>query len=232
MKSKVDNFPPSMDAVTAIRDRRSVRAFLNKTVSEQQIKTLLDIARWAPSGVNTQPWQVAVLGPQTRQAIGQAIIALRESKTPDNPDYHYYPEEWFEPYKARRKACGLKLYSALGIEVHDGEERKKQWYRNYTFFDAPVAFIFHIDASLQTGSWMDCAMFIQNLMLAARAMGLETCPQAALAEYPQVIREALQLTIEHKIICGLALGYADWSHPINQYRTEREAVEAFTTWYD
>lgn len=221
-----------LDVNQAIAERRSIRAFLEKPVSDQILKQILDIARFAPSGVNTQPWKVAVVGPKTRIQISKAIIQARENGIPENPDYHYYPEEWVEPYKSRRKACGLALYGALNIKMEEQEKRKAQWYRNYYFFGAPVGLIFYLEARLCKGSWMDVAMFIQNVMLSARHFGLETCPQAALAEYPDIIREHLQISKENHIVCGMAMGYADWSHPVNQYRTTREPVESFTVWWD
>lgn len=228
MKNKDAN----LSTISAIRDRRSVRAFLPTPVSKETITQILEIARFAPSGVNTQPWKVAVLGSKTQEKISADIITAREANVPENPDYHYYPETWNEPYKSRRKACGLALYGALNIKIDDTEKRKAQWYRNYAFFGAPVGLIFYIDKNLCKGSWMDVAMFIQNVMIAARAYGLETCAQASLAEYPDIIRQALSLSDEYQIVCGMSLGYADWSHPINQYRTTREEVAQFAQWYE
>lgn len=223
---------PLIDLFTAIRDRRSVRAFLDKPVPHELVIQILDLARWAPSGVNTQPWKVAILGKKAREKIYTSILDARQHDVPENPDYHYYPETWIEPYKSRRKACGLALYGSLNIAIGDVEKRKTQWFKNYAFFGAPVALIFYLDKVLKTGSWMDNAMFMQNIMLAARGFGLETCPQAALAEYPDLIREALSLSEEYHIVAGMAIGYADWSHPVNNYRTTRESVEKFAKWYD
>jgi nitroreductase len=75
-------------------------------------------------------------------------------------------------------------------------------------------------------------MFIQNVMLAARGFGLETCPQAALAEYPDIVRSILSLPDALAVICGMALGYPDMTLPVNQYRLSRAAVADFTRWYD
>jgi nitroreductase len=192
-----------MDVIKAICDRQSTRAFLDKPVPNALLRDILDAARFAPSGVNTQPWRVAVLGPEHREAISNGILLAKSKDIPQNPDYDYYPTEWFDPYKSRRKACGLALYSAVGIAKEDTVRREEQWYRNYRVFGAPAAMIFYIDARLCKGSWMDMGMFIQNVMLAARHFGLETCPQAALAEYPDIIREALGLSREFAIVCGI-----------------------------
>jgi nitroreductase len=219
-----------MDVLEAIQHRSSIRAFLDKPVSKAQVTQVLEAARFAPSGVNTQPWQVIVVGDASKKIIGDKIISAKENQVPENPDYHYYPEEWVEPYTSRRKACGLALYSALNISKEEKEKRKVAWYRNYRFFDAPIGMIIHIDHQLEIGSWLDAGMFIQNILLAARGIGLGTCAQAAMAEYPDIIRETLSIPATQKIICGIAMGYPDLTAPINQYRTAREPLDAFVRW--
>jgi len=221
-----------MDIIEAIEGRHCVRAFLDKPIEQETITQILTTARWAPSGVNCQPWQVAVIQGDTKNNLGEAIIAARENKTPENPDYSYYPSEWREPYTTRRKDCGLALYRAQGIGRSDKDKRLAAWYRNYRFFDAPVGLLFFIDKDMQTGSWLDMGMFMQNIMLAARHHGLETCPQASLAEYPDIVRRILGMSSDKLLLCGMSLGYADAEAAVNQYRLEREPVENFTRWYD
>lgn len=230
MKNKDDD-KLRKNILEIIRARRSIRAFLPKPVSSDMVYHILEVARFAPSGVNTQPWKVAIVGSHHRAKLSQAIIKARENHIPPNPDYDYYPSQWQEPYKSRRKACGLALYGALNIALHETEKRKEQWHRNYYFFNAPVALIFYMPSFLATGAWIDMGMFMQNIMLAARHFGLETCPQAALAEYPDIVRAQLGI-VDHHIIAGMAMGYADEAHPVNQYRTEREPVETFSMWLD
>ena len=216
----------------AIHQRRSTRAFLDKPVARETIEAILETARWAPSGVNTQPWQVCVLQGETRRRLGEAIIAARDSGQKENPDYQYYPREWVSPYRDRRKACGLAMYQALEIGREDRDKQKAAWYRNYRFFDAPVGLLFLVDAQLEKGSWLDMGMFIQNVMLAAKGFGLDTCPQASLAEYPDIVRQQLDLPADLQVVCGMALGYADPDHPVNRYRLERLAVDEFSHWYN
>lgn len=217
-----------MDVLQAIRDRHSFRAFLEKPVHINQIKTILDAARFAPSGKNTQPWYVVAVTGNTITQIGDAIVTARESQIPENPDYHYYPTTWIEPYDTRRKICGYALYSSLNIDRHDMASRKIQWYKNYYFFGAPVGLLFFLDAILEKGSWVDMGLFIENVMLAARGLGLETCPQASFAEYPDIVRQIVNVPKEKSLLCGMSLGYADYENPVNQYRTERATVEEFT----
>ncbi len=221
-----------MNISDAIRQRRSTRAFLDKPVARQTVTEILDIARWAPSGVNTQPWQVCIVQGETKRRLGDALIRARDSGQTENPDYAYYPRQWVSPYRDRRKACGLALYQSLGIQREDTEKQKQAWYRNYRFFDAPVGLLFLIDVQLEKGSWLDMGMFIQNVMLAAKSFGIDTCPQASLAEYPDIVRELLELPPDLLVVCGMSLGYADPEHPINQYRLDRLEVDEFTRWYD
>jgi nitroreductase len=220
-----------VDVLKAITSRFSTRAFTAQPVDLALVQQLLDAARFAPSGVNHQPWRVAVLTGNTKKTLSQRIIAARHAGVNQHPDYHYYPDEFREPYLGRRKACGIALYHALGIQREDLEKRKQVWELNYQFFGAPVGLIFSLDADLVTGSWLDIGMFLQNVMLGALDLGLSTCPQAALAEYPDIVREVLNIPETQSIVCGMALGYADLTHPINQYRTTREPVENFTHFY-
>jgi nitroreductase len=175
---------------------------------------------------------VAVVRGQTHQRISEALIAAREAGEKESPDYGYYPEEWFEPYKGRRKATGLALYEALNIRREDTEARIQAWYNNYRFFGAPVGLLVFLDKRLGQGSWIDIGMFLQNIMLAAESEGLATCPQASLAEYPMIVRDILDIDDQMALVCGLSLGYPDPQAAVNGYRTPREPVEAFTRWYD
>jgi len=221
-----------MDILQAIYERKSTRAYLDTPVSRQQIHAILDAARWAPSGANIQPWHVEVVTGITKKVIGDQIIAAKERGQEANPDYAYYPENWQEPYRSRRKQCGLALYEALNIQRGDIEKSKTVWCRNYRFFDAPVGLLFFINKALTPGSWLDMGMFIQNVMLVARESGLESCPQAAMAEYPTIIRDKLNVDSNYLLLCGMALGYPDRSHPINSYRLDRIPVDDFTRWHD
>ncbi|MFO7594369.1 MAG: nitroreductase [Pseudomonadota bacterium] len=221
-----------MQLLDAIHNRQSTRAFLDREVPAELITAVLDAARWTPSGVNMQPWRVAVVRGESKQRLGDAIIAARNSAQAEKPDYQYYPDEWFEPYKSRRKATGLALYGALGIGKEEKERRIEAWYNNYRFFGAPVGLLIFLDRRLARGSWIDIGMFIQNILLAAQEQDLATCPQASLAEYPDIVREILGIDSQWALACGIAIGYPDTGAAVNNYRTTREPVEAFTSWHD
>lgn len=216
-----------MSVENLLKNRHSVRAFVDKSVPETIIHQILDAARFAPSGANTQPWQVVVLSGQAKLRLSNALIQAFEAGESARPDYHYYPDEWQAPYLDRRRQCGLKLYRSLQIERHDKAARQAQWAANYRAFDAPVMLLFLMDSSLQTGSYLDYGMFIQSVMLTAQEQGLGSCPQAALAEYPDIVRKQLHLDSDTQVIAGMALGFEDTEAAVNQYRTEREPVTQF-----
>jgi len=210
----------------AIVSRRSVRAFLPHPVDEATIRDILDVAARAPSGTNMQPWRVYVTTGKVKEQIGEAILnsGIRAEKA-NWDEYKYYPDQFFEPYQARRRAVGFALYGILGIGRRDVDQMREQHDRNFVFFDAPVGMIFTIDRRLNQGSWIDYGMFLQNIMVAARARGLHTCPQAAFAPYHNQIRPVLGIPPEEIVVCGMALGYEDASKPENNLRTDRAPQE-------
>ncbi len=221
-----------MKVSEALKKRHSTRAFLPETVEKEKIRRILEAARCAPSGANTQPWQVAVVSGEKKQKLEQRIVTAFQSGEKSRMDYHYYPEEWEDPYKSRRVACGLQLYTTLGITREDRERRMEQWLANYRAFDAPVVLFFFLDPKMETGSFMDYGIFLQSIMLMAVAEGLATCPQAALGEYPWIVKEELGVPDTLLLVCGMALGYEDTEATVNQYRTPREPVESFTRFFE
>lgn len=217
------------DIDDAITSRQSVRRFSDEPVPRETLRHLLDVARYAPSGTNTQPWHVYALGGAARDAFCAEIMADYEANGERaQREYDYYPTDWFEPFLGRRRACGWGLYGALGITRENKAGMSEQRGRNYVFFGAPVGLIFTINRRLNVGSWMDLGMFLQNVMIAARAQGLHTCAQASFANYPDIVRRHLDIPDEELVVCGMAVGYGEMQAPENLWRTEREPVEGFT----
>ena len=232
-----DRSPPGPASVVdaAITSRHSMRAFLPDPVPRETIEDILRVAARAPSGTNTQPWKVHVLTGAALHGLSQEILAnfadpQRLAQCQD--DYSYYPEKWVEPYLARRRKVGWDLYGLLGIGRADKEKIVAQQARNYVFFDAPVGLIFSIDRVMAQGSWLDYGMFLQNIMVAARARGLDTCPQAAFVQFHNLIRVRLGIGSDHAIVCGMSLGRADMSRIENSLVTEREPLESFVRFLD
>lgn len=224
---------PANDVFEAARTRRSVRAYKPDPIPPQTLRDIVELARWAPSGSNIQPWCLHVLTGATLRRVGNAIQqAFLNDETGHKRDYNYYTDPIEEPYLARRRACGWGLYGTLGIGRGDVEKSKAYRATNYNFFGAPAGLILAIDRKLEVGSWFDYGMFAQTLMLAARARGLHTCAEAAIASYPDIVRRELNISRDYTIMCGMAMGYADENAVVNTFQPKRIAVEDYATFYD
>jgi nitroreductase len=226
------NTAAAVDA--AITSRRSVRAFLQTPVPRATIEDILQVAARAPSGTNTQPWRVHVLTGAARERLTRDILAAYDDpveRATHTEEYAYYPTEWVPPYIDRRRKVGWDLYGLLGIGKTDKARMHAQHGRNYRFFDAPVGLIFVIDRIMRQGSWLDYGMFLQNVMVAARARGLDTCPQAAFMQFHRIIEAQLGLAPTEMVVCGMSLGFADHDAVVDRLVTEREPVEAFATFH-
>lgn len=227
----------SVDA--AIASRMSARAFTSQPVPQATLVELLELAARAPSGTNCQPWKVYVLQGASRTALSEKVCAAVDAVNA-NPAlasnyvdaYDYYPEKWISPYIDRRRENGWGLYGLLGIVKGDKERMYQQNRRNFQFFDAPVGLMFTIDRAMGRGSLLDYGMFLENLMLAARARGLHTCAQAAWNTYASIVMPHIGAGDNEMLVCGMSLGYADAQEPVNSFHTPRVAVDEFTRWLD
>lgn len=223
----------------AITSRMSTRAFLPTPVPRETMEQLLAVASRAPSGTNTQPWKVYVLQGASRDSLvdkvcraHDAIRAQPELAAHYAEEYPYYPEKWVSPYIDRRRENGWGLYGLLGIGKGDKDKMHAQHQRNFRFFDAPVGLMFTLDRVMGRGSLVDYGMFLQNLMVAARAHGLHTCPQAAWNGFSSIILPHVGATEAEMLVCGMALGFADDTALVNTFRTPRVQPQDFTTWLD
>lgn len=241
MHMRLSSPPPvSADALRntvdwALASRRSIRAFLPTPVPRADIEAILDVARYCASGVNTQPWHVHVVTGAAKQQLSDAILRIYDDPAlmaRQAEPYDYYPQTWTSPYVERRRQVGWDLYGLLGIEKGDRSAMHTQHGRNYAFFDAPVGLMFTIDRSMGRGSLIDYGMFLQSIMVAARARGLDTCPQAAFNAFHRIIAEELSIPARQMLVCGMSLGFADPSCIENSLVTEREAVGSFTTFHE
>ena len=229
--------PASVDA--AIENRFSARAFLPTPVPRETLEDILRVARRAPSGTNAQPWKVYVLQGAKKDELVRKVCAAHdelrqhpELETKYRADYDYYPRHWVDPYLARRRQNGWSLYGLLGIGKGDKDKMHAQHQRNFRFFDAPVGLIFTLDRVMGRGSLSDSGMFLQNIMVAARARGLHTCPQAAWNDYASIVLPHVGATADEMLVCGMSLGHADEAALVNTYSTPREEVASFTHWVE
>jgi nitroreductase len=221
------------DVFAAARTRRSVRAYKKDRVPLPVLREIVELGGTAPSGSNIQPWRVHVLTGATLERVGAAIKRAFLTDEPGHKrDYDYYTDPIREPYLARRRQCGWGLYSTLGIGRGDHEKSKAYRATNYNFFGAPAGLIFTIDRELERGSWLDYGMFVQTIMLAARARGVHTCAEAAIASYPDIVRRELNITPDNTVICGMAMGYADTDAIVNTFQPPRIAVDDYAVFLD
>lgn len=222
---------PQQEAVdAAITSRRSIRAYLPTPVAREDVEQILEVAARAPSGTNIQPWKVYVLTGAAKEALSDDILEAYSDPAAGaehTEQYFYYPRQWVSPFIERRRKVGWDLYSLLGITRDNKAGMAAQHGRNFRFFDAPVGLVFTIDRVLEQGSWIDYGMFLQNIMVAARARGLDTCPQAAFIHYHKIIRQHLHMPENELVVCGMALGFADMDKIENTLVTEREPVSSF-----
>ncbi|MDH2274155.1 nitroreductase [Moraxella porci] len=224
---------------SVITARHSVRAFLDTPVDTQTIKDILTVASRAPSGTNTQPWKVYVVTGDKRAKLIDNIFAAKQAIADDpsladkfQETFPYYPTEWISPFIDRRRENGWGLYGLLGIQKGDKEKMAAQQDRNFKLFDAPVGLFFTVNKVMGTGSKMDIAMMIQNVMIAAKARGLDTCPQAAFNHFHPVVLETIGAGDDEELVCTVALGYADESDIVNTFITPRVPVDEFAVFLD
>ena len=222
--------PTALPAYDAVVGRRSIRRFRPDPVPDDTIRAIIQAAARSASGVNAQPWLVHVVTGTTRDRLARAAIAA--ATTGEGAlEYPYLPDVWSEPYLSRRRKVGFDLYTLYGIERHDMAARQRAMMRNFDFFGAPVGLFVTMDRAMSQGSWLDCGMFMQNVMIVARAFGLETCPQQAWCDIGDVVHRELAIPDDHILLSGMAIGHADMTAPENGLVTEREPVEGFTTWH-
>ena len=216
----------------AINSRRSMRVFKPDPVSKADIEWIVTNANRAASNGNLQPWKLHITMGTARSRLSAAILkAMDDGDNGPGAEYDIYPREFTPVYDARRKLVGKQLYTLLGVPRGDAAGMLKQFRKNYDFFDAPVGMILSVERRMGDGQWIDCGIFLDQLMLLAREKGLHTCPQAAFSRYQHVVRRELRMPDDQIVICGLALCHADPDAVPNCLITERAPIQDFTTWH-
>lgn len=217
-----------------VRRRRSVRAFTDREVAHEVLAQVLSDAAYAPSGGNVQPWRVIVLRGSAMADLKRRMrVRLTDPKTAaPTPDYPIYPQPLKSPYRERRFRNGEQMYALLGISREDRSARLRHFDRNYVFFDAPVGLFIYIDREMGRPQWADLGIFLMTLMLLLSEQGIDTCPQAAWANYHNTVAEVTRPGDDLMLYCGLAIGYADPDKPVNRLRTERDPLETWCRFID
>jgi nitroreductase len=220
-----------MELIEAIKSRKSTRAYRSDPVPRKILEQALEVARWAPSADNSQPWEVAIVSgkplAELKQILSEKMSVMEEFK-PDIP----FPFPNYPPlYTNRGKENGRRLFECMGIPRGDMEKRLQWVQRMICFFDAPAAMILYVERALGDYAILDAGMFLQNFILTCTKHGLGTCVEMGVVFYPQVLRNMLNIPESKLIICGLAIGYPDENAPVNKFRSLREPIESFANWH-
>ena len=215
-----------------IKSRYSVRSFTDDTVDIETIREILEISSNAPSGGNIQPWKVYVVTDKTKEKLIKKALSNFDNGVQEKIEYDIYPRPLDEEYKKRRSECARDMYTALSIKQDDTELRLSQIRENFKFFGAPVGMIVTIDKAFAENGWGHVGMFIQNICLSAVDNDMGTCLQESWSIYPETVKDVLNIPDNEVVWCGIALGYPNKDHPINNYRTSRESIEKFVTFIE
>jgi nitroreductase len=214
----------------AIRKRISAREFLPRPLAKQLVQEILEVARWAPSGGNLQPWKVIAVAGAERAAVVELARRIHSAGGPDESlERPVYPANLWEPYRTRRYRLGEDMYALLGIPRSDRPRRLAQFARNYEMFGAPVGLFFVIDERMGYGQWAHLGMFMQSVALAALERGVSSCMQEAWAPFRLNLKRHFGLEEHELIYCGMALGYADETAAVNTLRSERAPLQEFAS---
>ncbi|MFC4892879.1 nitroreductase [Pseudofrancisella aestuarii] len=220
-----------MTVIESLKTRKSVRAFLDKDIPKETLEKMFDAVKWTPSAKDTQPWKIAVVSGEKQKKVTKRILKAFESGQKPKMEYEYEGGALEGELKARAIACGAALYDALDIKRDDKEKRMEQWKKNYLSFDAPVTLFFFKYSNTGASAYIDCGMLLQSVMLAANELGLATCPQASLGQYPEIVKEELGYD-DFVLLFGVSLGYEDKGAVVNNYRTAREDIDSFVTLFN
>ncbi|TAK45546.1 MAG: nitroreductase [Betaproteobacteria bacterium] len=213
-----------------LTERYSCRAFLPQPVPTATIERILALAQRTPSWCNAQPWQAHITRGAATEGFRRQLFEYASIHKPE-PEYPF-PREYRGVYLERRRACGFQLYESVGIARGDREASARQTMENFRLFGAPHAMIVTTDEALGVYGVLDCGAWVNNFMLAARALGVASIAQAALAAHPKLVRDFFGIAQDRRIVCGMSFGYEDAARPVNRFRTARTAIADVVRWVD
>jgi len=211
-----------MNVSQAIKQRRSIRAYSDKTVDLTLIKKIFTQAQDSPSNCNTQPWHVTVVSGKVRDNIEKAMV--KEIMSGAKPSPHFKPgdQDLKNEYRKRQIDCAISLYDAMDIKYEEKDKRQQLMLRNWQFFGAPHAAFFSMPKTMREVNSVDMGIYLQTVMLLMTENGLASCPQGALAMYPDAVYEVANIPEDSAIMFGLSFGYAASDEPINSFDVGRE----------
>jgi nitroreductase len=220
-----------MNLSDALRQRRSIRSYLDKQIDDVLLQAIFKEAQLSPSNCNTQPWQVSVVSGSVRDKIEQRMVAdLMAGKKPENA-FKPGDQGLVTPYRKRQIDCAIALYDSVGVKYEEKDKRQELMLRNWQFFGAPHAAFISMPKTMGEVNAVDIGIYVQTLMLVMTANGIACCPQGALAMFPAAAHELAGIPEDHGVLLGLSFGYADQQAAINHYDVGREEMESVTSFY-
>jgi nitroreductase len=216
----------TMDILEVLKERRSARAFKPDSISRKMINEILELTINAPSANNLQPWEFVVVLDKEKERLSRTLIkAYREKQLSCNSGA-VKPLPEVIRQRGIQTQDSLKTYAErIGVSldrfVNEG---------SCNFYGAPVAIIICLDDSFSNRQMIDVGTALGYLVLTAHDFGLATCPIGLIADYPDEIKDLLNISENKKVIIGVALGYPDRENPMNQFRSSRADLRELVRW--
>jgi nitroreductase len=220
-----------MEILEAINSRHSIRAFKSDPISRDVLNKILQAVSNSPSYTNTQPWEVVMVMGKKKDELGRKLLELARAKAPTRPDLPI-PKGWPAALEERSREHGARRLATLGVARGDEVGRERLRLMNFEFYGAPCAAFLFIDGSLGEWSIFDMGLFAQNLILAAHALGVESCLQASVTNYAPEIKKFLGIAESKKLVICISLGYPDEKAILNTYRSLKQKPDDFTKWVE
>ena len=212
-----------------IKNRKSIRSFADKPVSNDIIKEMLQKSSRAPSGGNLQPWKIYIVN---EKSMKNFLEFQKNWKGKEEPPYPIYPEKLKEPYRTSRNQMGEQMYSLLDIKREDKIGRMNQMLKNFDFFGAPVGMFCFIDKQMGLPQWSDLGMFLQTFMLLAVDNNLDTCAQESWSLKQNCVKTYLDISDDSILFCGMAIGHANMDDKVNELNTPRRPIDEWATFIE
>lgn len=217
-----------MDVLSAMKSRRSARAYLKRAVSRDVIDEIFTCAGLAPSAINLQPWEYTVLQGEEKDRLIRLLLKIHaERKVSCGPGTSAPLPERFAGRSRKASRIMDPAVQAMGIPFNRFIEEG-----SCSFYGAPVAVIVAMDRIFPKVRYLDIGLSVAYLLLAAQAKGLSTCPIGLITAYGDEIAEAISLPESKEVVLGIAIGYADESAQVNRVKTDREPRREIMSWYE
>lgn len=217
-----------MNFSTLIKARKSIRGFLPQPVSRELIDEIIEVAKWAPSSMNTQPWYVHVVTGEPLELIRQGNTENMMKGVPHQRDFSM-KEEYEGEHRKRQVAIAVQLFEAMNI-ARDDKVRRTDWVmRGFRQFDAPVSLVLTYDKKLEPAaiSQFDLGAFAHAIVLAAWERGLGCVINGQGIMQSSVVRQHAGIPDDQNIMICIAMGYPDESFVANHVKSVREDNHQF-----